>query len=175
MDLSIRDASTDTNISTTYELGVGSELSQKLLDKEWINRCECYYVCHGNIKENEAVINMPIGRSTKDRKKMAVTAVNSKDAITHLKVLERYDDATLVELKLETGRTHQIRVHMQYIKHPLVGDPVYGYRKQNIKANGQMLHAYKITFVHPRTKKEMSFTCPIDEEFQRVLEIVRGK
>ena len=82
---------------------------------------------------------------------------------------------TLVTCRLETGRTHQIRVHMQYIKHPLVGDPVYGYHKQNIKANGQMLHAYRITFIHPRSKKKMTFTCPPDDEFNRVLEIVREK
>ena len=100
---------------------------------------------------------------------------NGKEAVTHVHVLERFKHNTLVQCKLETGRTHQIRVHMQYIRHPIVGDPVYGYRKQEIKANGQILHAYQLTFVHPRTKQEMTFTCPIDEEFERALEAAKNK
>ena len=132
-------------------------------------------LCEGIIPHTDIKIDAPLGKDPHDRLKRCVDIYNGKEAVTYVHVLERMKTHTLVSCKLETGRTHQIRVHMQYIKHPLVGDPVYGYRKQNIKANGQMLHAYKITFVHPRTKKEMSFTCPIDEEFQRVLEIVRGK
>lgn len=132
-------------------------------------------ICEGVIPHQDIKIDAPLGKDSHDRLKRCVDIYNGKEAVTHVHVIERMKSHTLVSCKLETGRTHQIRVHMQYIKHPLVGDPVYGYRKQAIKANGQMLHAYKITFVHPRTKETMSFTCPPDEEFNRVLEIVKEK
>ena len=106
----------------------------------------------GVIKEDTGEINAPVMRDKSDRKKMGVGAVNSKDAITHFTVLERYKNATLVELKLETGRTHQIRVHMNYINHPVVNDPVYG-RRKIIDDTGQCLHAKTIGFIHPTTKK----------------------
>ena len=131
-------------------------------------------LCEGVIPHSDIKIDAPLGKDPKDRLKRCVDVFNGKEAVTHVHVLERFKYHTLVSCKLETGRTHQIRVHMQYIKHPLVGDPVYGYRKQSIKCNGQILHAYQITFVHPRTKQEMTFTCPPDEEFNRVLEIAKN-
>ena len=100
---------------------------------------------------------------------MAVTDVNSKEAITHIRVLERYKKATLIECKLETGRTHQIRVHMSYINHPVVNDPVYGYKKMDDKNFGQMLHAKTLGFVHPITKQYMEFNASVPDKF---LEIV---
>ena len=99
---------------------------------------------------------------------MTVTSINSKDAITHFKVLERFKDATLIELQLETGRTHQIRVHMNYIGHPVVNDPVYGKRKL-IDKTGQCLHAFHIGFVHPTTKKRMEFNCELPSCFTNIL------
>ena len=107
----------------------------------------------GVIKNDTGTIDAPIGRDINDRKKMAVTAINSKEAITHFKALERYKNATLIELKLETGRTHQIRVHMNYIGYPVVNDPVYG-RRKIIDNTGQCLHAKTLGFIHPTTLKE---------------------
>ena len=123
----------------------------------------------GVINEDTATIDAPIGRDIKDRKKMAVTAVNSKDAITHLRVLKRYKDATLIELKLETGRTHQIRVHMNYIGHPVVNDPVYGNRKL-IDETGQCLHAMELGFKHPTTGEFMDFKSELPECFINILD-----
>lgn len=122
----------------------------------------------GVIKENEATIDMPIGRSKKDRKKMAVTK-DGKEAITHFKVLKRYDNFTLLEIKIDTGRTHQIRVHLAEIGYPIVGDYVYSNGKNPFNVEGQMLHARKIEFVHPTTGKEMKIEAPIPEYFQRIL------
>ena len=122
----------------------------------------------GVIKEDTGEINAPIMRDKSDRKKMAVGAVNSKDAITHFTVLERYKNATLVELKLETGRTHQIRVHMNYINHPVVNDPVYG-RRKIIDDTGQCLHAKTIGFIHPTTKKYMEFSSKLPDCFINIL------
>ena len=139
------------------------ELSKKETTRKYIA------LVWGVIKEDTATIDAPIGRDLNDRKKMAVTSVNSKDAITHLKVLERYKDATLIELKLDTGRTHQIRVHMNYIGHPVVNDPVYGKRKL-IDDSGQCLHAFQLGFVHPTTKKYMEFKCDIPECFKNILD-----
>ncbi len=123
----------------------------------------------GVIKEDTAKIDAPIGRSETDRKKMAVTDKNSKEAVTNLKVIKRFKNATLVELRLETGRTHQIRVHMNYINHPVVNDPVYGNRKI-IDDSGQCLHAKDLGFIHPRTNKEMYFTSNLPECFTNILE-----
>ena len=122
----------------------------------------------GVIKEDTATIDAPIGRDSSDRKKMAVTNINSKDAVTHLRVLKRFKDATLIELQLETGRTHQIRVHMNYIEHPVVNDPVYGRRKL-IDETGQCLHAKTIGFIHPKTNKYMEFTSELPECFKNIL------
>lgn len=123
----------------------------------------------GVIKENNATIDMPIGRSDKDRKKMAVTR-KGKNAITHFTVLKRYKNYTYIELIIETGRTHQIRVHMAEIGHPVVGDTVYSNGKNPFNVEGQMLHAKKIEFNHPITKKRISFEAKLPEYFKDVLE-----
>ena len=121
----------------------------------------------GVIQSDSGEIDAPIGRSKNDRKKMAIRA-DGKEAITHFKVLKRYEKATLIELKLETGRTHQIRVHMAYIGHPVVNDPVYGNRKL-IDNTGQCLHAKELGFVHPRTGKYMQFDSELPECFINIL------
>ena len=123
----------------------------------------------GVIYENTATIDAPIGRDTKDRKKMAVTDINSKSAITNIKVLERYKNATLIECTLKTGRTHQIRVHLNYINHPVINDPIYGSKKMDDKEFGQMLHAKTIGFIHPITKKYMEFSKDVPEKFIEIL------
>ena len=120
----------------------------------------------GAIAENEATINMPIGRSTKDRKKMAVTR-SGKEAITHFKVLKRYNNYTLLEIK---GRTHQIRVHMAEIGHPVIGDTTYSNGKNEFGIEGQCLHAKRLEFVHPITKKEMNLEAPLPKYFEEVIE-----
>ena len=124
----------------------------------------------GIINEDTATIDAPIGRDSDDRKKMTVTDINAKEAVTHLKVLERYKRATLIECNLETGRTHQIRVHLNYINHPIVNDPVYGYKKLDNPEFGQMLHAKTIGFVHPVTKKYLEFTANPPKDFEEILE-----
>ena len=126
----------------------------------------------GNVKDDSGTINAPIGRHPTDRKKMAVTAKNSRNAVTHYKVIARYNGYTHVELTLETGRTHQIRVHMAYIGHPVAGDPVYGGKKYITKLNGQCLHAYYISFVHPRTNQTLSFSAPLPEYFTDFLKSI---
>ena len=122
----------------------------------------------GVVNTDTGTIDAPIGRDINDRKKMAVTSTNSKPAITHFKVLERYSTTTLIELNLETGRTHQIRVHMNYIGYPIVNDPVYGKRKI-IDATGQCLHAKEIGFIHPTTLKYMQFDSELPECFTNIL------
>ena len=122
----------------------------------------------GVILENKGKINAPIGRDENDRKKMAVTEKNSKEAITNFTVLERFKNATLIECVLETGRTHQIRVHLSYIGHPLINDPVYN-KKHIINDYGQMLHAQYLGFTHPITKKFLEFNAPLEEEFNKIL------
>lgn len=122
----------------------------------------------GSIAEDEATINMPIGRSTKDRKKMAVRK-DGKEAITHFKILKRYDKYTLLEIKIDTGRTHQIRVHMAEIGHPVVGDSVYSNGKNEFGVEGQMLHAKSLDFKHPITKKQMHLEAELPEYFKEVL------
>lgn len=123
----------------------------------------------GVISENEAVINMPIGRSTKDRKKMAVSR-NGKEAITEFEVLKRYKDFTYIKLNIKTGRTHQIRVHMSEIGHPVVGDEVYSNGKNPFGVRGQMLHAKELEFVHPTTNKKVKFEAPLPKYFEDILE-----
>lgn len=121
----------------------------------------------GNFPHESATIDAPIGRDASDRKKMAVTENNSKEAITHLKVVKKYKDYTLVSLILETGRTHQIRVHMNYIGYPIYNDPVYNTKKSS--EFGQFLHSYKMDFLHPITQKEMHFEAPLPQEFQEFI------
>ena len=126
----------------------------------------------GTIAEDEATINMPIGRSTRDRKKMAVTK-NGKEAVTHFKVLNRYTtnkgSYTLLEIKIDTGRTHQIRVHMAEIGHPVIGDSVYSNGKNEFGVEGQCLHAKRLEFVHPITGKEMKLEAPLPKYFQNII------
>lgn len=132
-------------------------------------------IVYGNIKEDELTIDQPIGRSRLDRKKMCVTQDNSRSAVTHCRVLERFGDFTYVRCRLETGRTHQIRVHMAYIGHPVAGDPVYGPKKVISELNGQCLHAKSIGFVHPITEKCLSFTSNLPPYFLRFLEKLNGR
>ena len=124
----------------------------------------------GELPHNTMTIDAPIGRDTKDRKRMAVVAVNGRKAITEYEVLERYGKFTIVRCNLLTGRTHQIRLHMEYIGHPIVNDPVYGKKKLIDEKFGQMLHAEKIGFVHPTTKEYMEFTAPVPDRFKEILE-----
>lgn len=125
----------------------------------------------GIVKESKATINMPIGRSTKDRKKMAVVK-NGKEAITHFKVIERFpkSNCTLLEIKIETGRTHQIRVHLSQIGYPIVGDAIYSNGKNKWKIEGQCLHAKSLKFKHPITQKEMFIEARLPEYFEKIIE-----
>lgn len=126
----------------------------------------------GNVPEEEATIDMPIGRSAKDRKKMAVTK-NGKNAITHFRVLERFGNYTFLEIRIETGRTHQIRVHMSEIGHPVVGDMVYSNGKNEFDVEGQMLHAKSLTFKHPVTAETLNLEAPLPKYFEDVLNLLR--
>ena len=132
----------------------------------------------GTIAEDEATINMPIGRSTKDRKKMAVTK-NGKEAVTHFKVLNRFTtnkaNYTLLEIKIDTGRTHQIRVHMAEIGHPVIGDSVYSNGKNEFGVEGQCLHAKRLEFLHPITGEEMKLEAPLPEYFQNIIAKLENK
>lgn len=119
----------------------------------------------GHLKENEGIVNAPIGRNPKDRKKMCVCYQNSKNAVTHYSVIEDFDGYSHISLKLETGRTHQIRVHMAHLGHPVAGDPVYGNDKKSAFLNGQCLHAIKIGFIHPITGKYLEFTSDLPDYF----------
>ena len=127
----------------------------------------------GDLKSNSGTIDAPIGRNDKDRKKMAVTSKNSKDAITHFKVLKRYKGYTLIKCKLDTGRTHQIRVHMAYIGHPVYNDPVY--TNDKCSEFGQFLHSYSMEFQHPITNEKMYFECPLPEYFEEFLKCLEEK
>lgn len=134
---------------------------------------EYYALVEGIIKEDEGTINKPLARHPKERIKIAVIE-GGREAITHFNVIERFKDYTLVRCILETGRTHQIRVHMAYIGHPLVGDPVYGYKKQKFKLQGQMLHAKVLGFIHPSTKEYIRFESPLPDYFEDVLNKLRA-
>jgi 23S rRNA pseudouridine1911/1915/1917 synthase len=128
---------------------------------------------HGIIRENSGTIDAPIGRHPVDRKKMAVNIHSGRRAVTHFKVLERFSNATYVELNLETGRTHQIRVHLSYIGYPIIGDKVYGRKKENFDVDGQALHARKLEFVHPVKNVEMAFEAPLPAYFIKLLDELR--
>lgn len=132
------------------------------------NQREYVALVHGVIKQEAGTIDAPIGRSRKDRKKQAIVS-DGRHAVTHFKVLKRYRHYTLVSCRLETGRTHQIRVHMKSIGHPLAGDPLYGPRK-TLPGKGQYLHARELGFKHPRTGKQLLFTAPLPDYFQRMLD-----
>lgn len=126
------------------------------------------------IKEEKGTVDRPIARHPKDKIKMAVVH-DGKRAITHYEVLERFKNNTLIKCVLETGRTHQIRVHMSYIGHPLVGDPVYGYKKQRFNLNGQLLHAKKLGFIHPSTGKYMEFETEVPDYFKRIIKVLKKR
>ena len=141
---------------------LSDELKNKKIKRKYIALVD------GIINHDTGTIDAPIGRDINDRKKMCVTNINSKDAITHFTVIDRLNKATFLECILDTGRTHQIRVHMKYINHPIVNDPVYN---KNIYGDfGQMLHAKEIEFIHPKTKEVMKFTCDAPKEFYEILE-----
>lgn len=142
-------------------------LSEQIKNKT----CHRIYLAllEGTVKQNDGVIDTFIGRSDKNRTMMAVKD-SGRRAVTHFKVLKRYKEFTFAEFRLETGRTHQIRVHCKYIGHPIVGDPVYGYEKQKFKLNGQLLHAWKLELTHPSTGERMSFEAPLPDYFQAVLQ-----
>lgn len=127
----------------------------------------------GNLKDDEGTVNAPIGRHPTERKKMAITAKNSREAITHYRVIKRYRGYTHVELTLETGRTHQIRVHMASLGHPVAGDPVYGGKNYLKSLNGQCLHAFYISFLHPRTGETLTLSAPLPDYFTRFLSGLR--
>lgn len=129
---------------------------------------------HGNLSHDQGTVDAPIGRDAQDRKMYTVTERNSKHAVTHFHVMERFGDYTLLELKLETGRTHQIRVHMKFIGHPLVGDPMYG-RSKGIKMEGQALHAAVLGFIHPKTSEYMEFSAPLPQDMEDLLFSLRNR
>ena len=132
-----------------------------------------YAVVFGNLPDDEGTVEAPIGRHPTDRKKMSVISKNGKEAVTHYRVLERFRGYTYVECRLETGRTHQIRVHMASIGHPLLGDQVYGPAKQPFHLNGQTLHAGVLGFIHPRTGEYMEFSAPLPDYFEELLTKLR--
>ena len=146
----------------TAHINLSKQIQDRKVKKTYIA------LVRGVIKENEATINMPIGRSSKDRKKMAVTK-DGKEAITHFKVLKRYNGFTLLEVKIETGRTHQIRVHLSEIGYPIVGDEVYSNGKNPFGVKGQMLHAEKLELKHPRTGKDLTFEAPVPKYFENII------
>ena len=144
---------------------ISDMISKKEVERKYLA------IVDGIIKHDTGTIDAPIGRDVNNRQKMSVTDINSKNAITHFKVLERFNNNTLIECILETGRTHQIRVHMSYIGYPINNDPLYGKGKST--EFGQMLHSYSIKFNHPRTNKEISYTIEPPKEFKEKLEELR--
>lgn len=147
-------------------------LSQQLADHSMTRLYDA--IVYNGFENDDGTVDTLIGRSQNDRKKMAVLKAGGRRAITHYKVIERLGKHTLVELKLETGRTHQIRVHMAYIGHPLLGDPVYGPKKQIFNLQGQVLHARVLGFVHPRSGEYMEFSTPLPEYFNRLIGLLKN-
>lgn len=147
-------------------------LSMQLKDHSM--KREYYAIVEGRLKNDDGVIDKPIGRNKKDRLKMGIVE-DGKRAVTHYKVLERYNGYTLIKCILETGRTHQIRVHMASIGFPLVGDPLYGFKRQKFKLEGQVLHAKTLGFIHPTTKEYLEFESDLPEYFQALIEKLRNE
>lgn len=149
-------------------LSLSDQIAKKTCRREYLALCE------GILKENGGTVDTFIGRHPTDRVKMAVLPEGKgRRAVTHYKVVKRYNKGyTLVHFTLETGRTHQIRVHCRHLGHPIVGDPVYGIKKQKFELNGQLLHAFRLTLSHPRTGKRMTFEAPVPAYFQRVLDLL---
>lgn len=150
-------------------LKLSAQLKNRSLKREY------YCLVHGNIKEDSGRIDAPLARSSDDRKKIAVTQKNSKEAITDFDVLERFGMYTYVKCTLRTGRTHQIRVHMKHLGHSVVGDKSYGVKGEEFNLVGQLLHAGSISFIHPKTGEKMTFDCPLPPDFEKILQIVRNK
>ena len=148
-------------------------LSAQLADRSLSRVYEA--IVRGGMREDSGTVNAPIGRHPTDRKKMAVTEKNSRSAVTHWRVLERFSGYTLVECKLETGRTHQIRVHMAYCGHPILGDMVYGHKKPELGQDSQCLHAKELRFVHPRTGQLVTVCCELPDYFTALLEKLRAR
>ena len=146
-------------------------LSEQLKDHTLRRTYEC--IVRGGFSEDSGTVDAPIGRHPVDRKKMAVTEKNSRPAVTHWEVIARYGQYTHLRCHLETGRTHQIRVHMAYIRHPIAGDPVYGIGKPELGLTSQCLHARELTFLHPRTGEAVTVCCPLPEEFEHALKLLR--
>ena len=142
-------------------------LAEQLKDHSLARTYECIVV--GGIREDSGTIDAPIGRHPVDRKKMAVTEKNSKPAVTHWEVLERFSGYTRLQCRLETGRTHQIRVHLAWRNHPILGDMVYGRKKPELGLDSQCLHARELTFRHPRTGEQVTVKCPLPEYFENIL------
>ena len=134
-----------------------------------------YAICHNCFKEKEGTVDAPIGRHPVERKKMAINYKNGKKAVTHYEVLENFRNFAYIKCKLETGRTHQIRVHMASISHPLLGDNVYCNARCPFELEGQTLHAGVLGFIHPRTGKYMEFSAPLPEYFEKILDILRNR
>lgn len=166
---------TDKDTSGLLMVAKNDKAHVSLVDQLVAKTVKRVYIAlvHGHIPHNNGTIEAPIGRGEHDRQKMVVTD-RGKDAVTHFKVLERFNEYTLVECELETGRTHQIRVHMEYIEHPLVGDPKYG-PKQTIPFGGQVLHAGTIGFIHPGTNEYVEFTVEPPEDFQQLVKEIRDR
>lgn len=148
-------------------------LSAQLKDHTLARTYECI-VC-GNLREDSGTIDAPIGRSPADRKKMCVTKVGGREAVTHWEVIAHYSGYTHLRCRLETGRTHQIRVHLSWRSHPILGDTVYGHKKPELGLDSQCLHARELTFVHPRTGQPVTVSCPLPDWFQSVLEKLKNR
>lgn len=149
-------------------VSLASQIEKKICKRKYLA------LLHGVLKQDEGMIDTLIDRSSKDRTAFAVSKVKGKRAITDYKVVKRFKDFTLCEFSLHTGRTHQIRVHAKHLGHPVVGDPVYGPKKCPFKLNGQLLHAYEISFFHPTSGERMTFNAPLPDYFQAVLEKLDG-
>lgn len=150
-------------------IGLAEQIKAHTLTRKYVA------LVHHNIKNDEGTILTNIGRHPTERKKMSVNCKQGKEAITHYKVLERYEGYTLVECRLETGRTHQIRVHMSNMGNPVVGDKLYGVKKEKFTLEGQLLHAKVLGFIHPITNQYMEFSAPLPEDFVRILNILSKK
>lgn len=152
----------------TAHLDLARQLGERKVDRRYLS------LVHGVVKNDRGVVEAPIGRHPKDRQRMAVVAAGGKPALTHYRVLERHRDLTYLELRLETGRTHQIRVHLAWLGHPVVGDPKYGPGKNRFDLEGQFLHAGVLGFVHPRSGEKLTFEAPLPDVLEGVLDLLKG-
>lgn len=150
-------------------LSLSSQLADRSLSRTY------YALVHGNIKEDNIRLSAPIARSLSDRKKMAVVKSGGREAITNITVLERFSKYTYIKCKLQTGRTHQIRVHTKYLGHPILGDKTYGLKKEEFSLDGQLLHAGEIGFLHPSTGEKVTFSVPLPQDFEETLAKIRAK